>query len=86
MRSDDDFREGTEKAARKESEVHPFVNGRRLLPLSDPGQGWVWGVWAGSLTVTGTPPGALFGPGSEIDSFWVSGQRQQLLLSLPRLL
>ena len=35
MRSDDDFREGTEKAARKESEVHPFVNGRRL-PLHRP--------------------------------------------------
>ena len=36
MRSDDDFREGTEKAARKESEVHPFVNGRRLPPPPHP--------------------------------------------------
>lgn len=52
MRSDDDFREGTEKAARKESKVHPFVNGRRLPPPPlppplDPGQGWVWGGLGG---------------------------------------
>lgn len=36
MRSDDDFREGSEKAARKESEVPPFVKGRRLHPSSSP--------------------------------------------------
>lgn len=32
---------------------------------------------AESVPVTGTPPGALFGPGSEIDSFWISGRQQQ---------
>lgn len=29
------------------------------------------------MPVRGTPPGALFGLGSEIDSFWISGQQQQ---------
>ena len=43
MRSDDDFREGTEKAARKESEVHPFVNGRRLPPPPHPSPSLIQG-------------------------------------------
>lgn len=84
--------EGTENSARKESKVHPFVNGRepphsRPPPSSLWIQGrWVWGSGRVSALPQARPLGALFGPGSEIDSSGFQGRGQQVLLSLPRLL
>lgn len=49
------------------------------LPSPTPLQiwlGWVLGSGRSQGLSPARPPGALFGPGSEIDSFWVSGHGQ----------
>lgn len=68
--------EGGERAILCERKVAPSAPSLPP-PLQTRGRlRWVLGLGGISAGHRHTP-GALFGPGSEIDSFWASGQQQQ---------